>query len=180
MIYDGWSRFQMLSVEIGDGRVFQRQFEDHGEAAAVLPYDPERRMALMVRQPRVGPLYSGMDPFLLEAAAGVIDPGEEPAAAAAREALEEVGVRLGKVEFVTATWSVPAVSSERIQLFLAPYSAEDRVAAGGGLEHEGEEIEVVEMSLADLLAEADAGRITDSKTLILIWALARRRADLFA
>ena len=84
------------------------------------------------------------------------------------------------LELVTAAWSMPAVSSERIHLFLAPYRLEDRVAAGGGMEDEGEEIEVIETPLKALLADADAGRLTDMKTLVLVWALARRRPDLFA
>jgi nudix-type nucleoside diphosphatase (YffH/AdpP family) len=179
MIYSGWGRFLLLQVELRDGRLVQRQVEDHGEAAAVLPYDAERKMALVVRQPRVGPLYSGFEPHLVEAAAGVIDPGETAAAAAMREALEELGVRLLDIESVAAAWSMPGVSSERIHLFLAPYSAADRVAAGGGVADEGEEIEVLELPLRTLVQQADAGALTDIKTLALVWALARRRPELF-
>ncbi len=179
MIYDGWSRFQLLQVELGDGRIMARQFEDHGEASAVLPYDEARRVALLVRQPRIGPLYSGLDPYLLEIAAGLIEPGEAPDVAVRREALEELGVQLGAVEFVTTTWSVPALSSERIHLYLAAYTMADRVAAGGGVVEEGEEIEVLELPLQGLLDLADAGQITDMKSLTMIWALARRRPDLF-
>jgi nudix-type nucleoside diphosphatase (YffH/AdpP family) len=180
IIYSGWGRFFTLEVALGDGRRAERQLEDHGEASSVLPYDAARRTALLVRQPRVGPLFSGFDPHLIEAAAGMIDAGEAPEAAAVREAFEELGVRLPVLEPVVAAWSMPAVSSERIHLFLAPYGAQDRVGPGGGVAEEGEEIEVIETPLKTLLAEADAGRVTDMKTLILIWALARRRPDLFA
>jgi nudix-type nucleoside diphosphatase (YffH/AdpP family) len=179
LVYSGWGRFLLLEVELGDGRAAQRQIEDHGEAAAVLPYDPARRVALVCRQPRIGPLYSGFEPHLVEAAAGMVEPGETPAAAAVREALEELGVRLAAAEPVAAAWSMPAVSSERIHLFLAAYAAEDRVGAGGGMAEEGEEIEVIERPLKALLQEADRGTLTDLKTLALVWALARRRPDLF-
>ena len=177
--YSGWGRLLLLEVELGDGRVVQRQIEDHGEAAAVLPYDVERRVALVCRQPRVGPLYSGFEPRLVEAAAGMIESGEAGAQTVVREALEELGVRLGTVEPVVAAWSMPAVSSERIHLFLAPYGAADRIEAGGGLAEEGEEIEVIERPLKALLEDADAGRLPDIKTLALVWALARRRPELF-
>ena len=180
LVYSGWGRFLLLDVELGDGQKAERQIEDHGEAAAVLPYDPERRVALVCRQPRVGLLYSGFEPHLIEAAAGVIDPGEEAAVTAVREAFEELGVRLASVEPVVAAWSMPAVSSERIHLFLAPYGEADRVAAGGGMADEGEEIEVLERPLGELLMEADEGALTDIKTLALVWALARRRPELFA
>lgn len=179
LIYSGWGRFLLLDVELGDGRVRQRQIEDHGEAAAVLPYDEARRTALVVRQPRIGPLYGGFEPHLIEAAAGMIDPGEAPAVTAVREAMEELGVRLGGVEPVVVAWSMSAVSSERIHLFLAPYRPADRVAEGGGVEEEGEEIEVLETPLKTLLEQADAGALKDLKTLALVWALARRRPDLF-
>jgi nudix-type nucleoside diphosphatase (YffH/AdpP family) len=145
----------------------------------VLPFDAARRVALVCRQPRVGPLYSGFEPHLVEAAAGMIDPGEAPAATAVREAHEELGVRLAAVEPVAAAWSMPAVSSERIHLFLASYPAADRVGDGGGVADEGEDIEVIERPLKALLQEADAGTLTDLKTLALVWALARRRPELF-
>jgi nudix-type nucleoside diphosphatase (YffH/AdpP family) len=180
IIYSGWGRFLLLDVELGDGRVHQRQIEDHGEAAAVLPYDARRKTALLVRQPRVAPLFSGEEPHLVEAAAGMVDEGEAPAAAAVREAMEELGVRLGPVEPVVGAWSMPACSSERIHLYLAPYTAADRVAEGGGMEEEGEEIEVLELPLKALLDQADAGTLTDLKTAALVWALARRRPELFS
>jgi len=180
IIYSGWGRFWKLDVALGDGRPAERQLEDHGEAASVLPYDAARRTALLVRQPRIGPLFSGFEPHLLEAAAGMIDAGETPEAAAVREAFEELGVRLPDLEPVTAAWTMPAVSSERIHLYLAPYGAQDRVGPGGGVAEEGEEIEVIETPLKTLLAEADSGRLNDMKTLALVWALARRRPELFA
>jgi 8-oxo-dGTP pyrophosphatase MutT (NUDIX family) len=96
VLYSGWGQFKLLDVEMSDGFTGVRQIEDHGEAAAVLPYDAGRGMALLVRQPRVGPLYRGLDPALLEAAAGIIDSGEDAASAIRREALEELGLRRGR------------------------------------------------------------------------------------
>jgi len=179
LVYSGWGRFLSLDIELSDGRVVERQVEDHGEAAAVLPFDAERRVALVCRQPRIGPLYVGVEPNLVEAAAGMIDRGEDPGATAIREALEELGVRLCAVDPVAVVWSTPAVSSERLHLFLASYGAADRIDAGGGMADEGEEIEVLERPLKALLEEADAGTLTDMKTLTLVWALARRRPELF-
>jgi hypothetical protein len=74
---------------------------------------------------------------------------------------------------------MPGISTETIHLFLAAYSATDRVAAGGGLEAENEEIDVVEMALAELAAMADAGRLGDLKTLALVQSLRLRRPELF-
>ena len=179
-LYSGWGQFKLLDVQMKDGSVIVRQIEDHGEAVAVLPYDAGRRMALLVSQPRVGPLYRGLDPYMMETAAGIIDQGEEPASAIRREALEELGVRLDELEPVAMTWTASGVSSERIQLYLAPYGEPARVASGGGLASEHEDIAVLELPLAELAAMADRGALTDLKTLALVLTLMRRRPELFS
>ena len=177
-IYAGFTT--LSRVTLSDGRKsFQREVEDHGQAVAVLPYDPERRTALLVRLPRVPVMLAGVPDHLLEAPAGLIDPGEDAEACARREAREEVGVELAKLEPVGTAWSSPGVSTERLSLFLAPYRAADRTGAGGGLAEEDENITVVEMSLADLVRLADDGRLTDLKTFCLVQSLRLRRPELF-
>ena len=77
-------------------------------------------------------------------------------------------------------WSIPGSSTERINLYLAPYAASDRIGDGGGLDHEHENITVVERPLAELARMADGGEIDDLKTLALVQTLRLRRPDLFA
>jgi len=144
----------------------------------VLPYDPAARTALLVSLPRAPVIWAGGPAELLEAVAGMID-GEDAEAAARREALEEAGVRLGALERVGATYASPGVSSERTQLYLAPFTTGDRIAAGGGLAEEHEHITVVEAPLDQLWAWVEAQRIEDLKTLALILALKVRRPELF-
>ncbi len=74
---------------------------------------------------------------------------------------------------------MPALSTERAHLFLATYHAGDRVAAGGGLAHEGEDIDVVELPLAELASMIDTGERLDLKVLFLVQILRLRRPDLF-
>ncbi len=180
VVYEGWGRFLILRVQLKDGAVVERQLDDHGSAACVLAYDAERRTALMARLARAGPLYVGQEPRMLEATAGMIDPGETPEACIRREAMEELGVRIGALQPVGAVFASPSTSSEVAHLFLAPYAAADRIAAGGGLAAEHENIEVVELPLAALGLMVDAGEVRDMKTLALILALMRARPDLFA
>jgi nudix-type nucleoside diphosphatase (YffH/AdpP family) len=180
IIYQGWGTFMVLSVRTASGEIVSRQLEDHGSAASVLPFDPDRRVALLARLPRAGPAYHGRDPRLMEAAAGMIDAGEAPLDCARREAMEELGVSLTQLDFVAATWVAAGHSGEQVSLYLAPYGAADKVAAGGGVEGENEEIKVLELPLAELARQADDGRIEDLKTLALIMALRVRRPDLFA
>jgi nudix-type nucleoside diphosphatase (YffH/AdpP family) len=179
VVYQGWGRFLLLDVALDDGAMVERQLDDHGSAACVLPYDPDRRTVLVARLARAGPLYLGQEPHLIEAAAGIIDPGETPEDCIRREAVEELGVRLDDLQGVGAVFSSPSTSSEVIHLYLAPYAAADRIGAGGGLAEEHEDIEVVELPLAELARMLDAGEVRDMKTLALILALMRARPDLF-
>ncbi len=179
-VYEGWGRFLLLTVRLANGVVTRRQMEDHGQASCVLPYDPARRVALVCRLPRPGPMFNGEDPTILEACAGIIDKGETPDVAARREAMEELGLRVMQLEALGRCYAAPGASSEAISLYLAPYAAADRIEAGGGAEGENEQIEVLELPLADLARLADSGEIRDLKTLAMILALRSRRPELFA
>lgn len=177
-IYDGWYRFYRLSVRLPDGTAVERHLIDNGAAVAVLPYDPGRRVALLVSQPRAAVIAAGEAP-LLEAIAGGLD-GAPPAERIVEEAMEEGGLRLGALDPVANIWPLPPVSTERVQLYLASYAAADRVAQGGGADGEHEAITVHEIALAELGRMARTGELTDAKTLILTQALMLRRPELFA
>jgi nudix-type nucleoside diphosphatase (YffH/AdpP family) len=179
VIYEGWGRYLKLKVALPEGAQVERQLDHHGDAAAVLAYDPKRRTCILARLWRIGSLFRGGPARLLEAPAGMIDPGETAEACVRREAMEEVGLRLHALEPVAQAWSSPSVSSEILHLYLAPYAAADRVGAGGGLAEEHEGIEVVELPLAELWRGVQTGEIADMKTLALAYALRLRRPDLF-
>jgi nudix-type nucleoside diphosphatase (YffH/AdpP family) len=179
VVYDGWLKVVRLTLRTRQGAEVEREVVDRGNAASVLPYDPARRVALMVRQPRPAVAHVGGPSALLEAPAGKIDPGETPEACARREALEEVGVTLAYLDRVVSSWPSPGAWCERIDLFLAPYAASDRAGEGGGVASEHEDIDVVEMALTDLWAAAERGELTDMKTLVLVQALKLRRPELF-
>jgi nudix-type nucleoside diphosphatase (YffH/AdpP family) len=177
--FSGWNRMLVARVRTAGGAEIRRSVEDHGAAVAVLPFDPRRRCALLVRQLRVPVLMEEGVPTLLEVPAGILDSGD-PAACARREAMEEAGLELAELTAIGRVYTMPGVSTERMHLFLAEYGAASRVAEGGGLVEEHEEIEIVEMALGNLAALADAGRIDDLKTFALVQALRLRRPDLFA
>lgn len=180
ILYKGWSTLYRATIELDDGVRLTREVEDHGAAVAVLPYDPERRTALLVRQLRNGPLVAGAaEPRLLEAPAGLIDSGEDAATAGRREVMEEVGAQVRDLEPLGDIFSCPGVSTERISLYLGQYGSEDRVADGGGLASEHENIEVVELPLSELARLVDRGALHDLKTLALTLHLRLRRPDLF-
>ena len=176
----GWATFHVAQVRLADGTVVKREIEDHGNAACVLPYDPLRRTAVVVRQERTAVVHGGGTEMLLEPPAGLIDPGEDPLTAAQREAAEETGVRLASLEPLGTFYTMPGVSTERMSMFLGAYSEADRIGAGGGIDTEHEQIEVIEMPLRELAAMADAGTLTDLKAFTLVQTLRLRRPELFA
>jgi len=142
------------------------------DAVTVLPYDPERGKVLLTRQFRLGAHMNDRSPGLLEACAGTLDPGEDPEACMRREAHEEMGLEVGEARFLFEAFVSPAATTEKLYFFVAPYAPHARVAAGGGLEEEGEEISVIEADFAEVLAQAGRGEIRDAKTLTLLYWLA--------
>ena len=178
ILHDGWSKLYRVVYRAPDGSEADREVIHHGDAAAVLPFDPERRTGLLVRLPRAPALLVGGGE-MLEAPAGIIEDGELADACIRREAMEEAGVRLDALEPVGVVWSSPGASTERLSLFLAPYAAADRIEQGGGAKGEHENITVVEIGLRELADLADAGGVPDSKTLLLLTTLRLRRPELF-
>ena len=178
-LYKGWLTLLKAKLRLGEEH-FDREIEHHGEGATVLPYDPARRVALTIRLPRAPLLVRGETELLIEAPAGLIEEGEDPGECVRREALEEAGVRLGNLEPLGAIWTMPGISTERMHMFLAPYAAADRIAAGGGVAGENENITVSETPLADLARLADANALPDIRTLVLVQSLRLRHPALFA
>jgi GDP-mannose pyrophosphatase NudK len=171
-----WARNTMYEIDYGfrDGRRERllREVHDHGSGAAVLPYDAQRGTVLLVRQFRLPVHLSGRDGGTLEVCAGLLD-GNDPATCAAREAEEELGYRLANLRQVAQTFMTPGAVTEELTMFLAEYSEASQVSAGGGHAAEHEDIEVVEMPFAELLAMVLDQRIIDAKTVMLTLFLER-------
>jgi len=176
-VFQGWYTLLRLMVEMPDGAVVERELLHRGSACAVLPYDPVRRVCMLITQPRPGSLFHGL-PSPYEAIAGALE-GADPAARIVAEAMEEGGLRLGTLEPVTNMWSMIPSSTERVQLYLAAYAAADVVGPGGGAEGEDENIAVHEIGLDELRHLALSGALEDAKTLILAQALLLRHPELW-
>lgn len=150
-----------------------REVYDGASGAAVLLYDRAHRRVVLTRQFRPGPRLNGHDGYLLEAAAGVLD-GADPLERARSEALEETGYEPAHLEPVLQLFPSPGSMTERMHLFIGEIEIGRRHGAGGGLAHEGEDIEVVELDFDDALAMVETGEIVDAKTVLLLLHLERK------
>jgi nudix-type nucleoside diphosphatase (YffH/AdpP family) len=177
-LYDGWIKVLRVRLRLNPGEEVERDVEDHGRGIAVLPYDPVRRVALLVRLPRAPVLLAGEKAELLEVPAGYVEESE-PAETARRELYEETGLKVSRVDHVGQVWISPGISTDRLDLYLAPYSIGDRVSPGGGAEGEHEKITVVEVPLAELWTSALSKEIADMKTLALVMMLHAQKPELF-
>ena len=100
--------------------------------------------------------------------AGVLGPVENLRAAVRREILEETGYTTEKLDPISSFYLSPGGSSERIPLFYAEAGIRAFGKSGGGLEEEGEDIEVVEIPLEKAWGMLEEGRIVDAKTIIAL------------
>lgn len=171
-----WAKLDRYTIRYtrSDGRedVLSREVHDHGHGATVLPYDARRGTVLLVRQFRVPAYLHDHDGFIIETCAGLLD-GDDPAECARREAEEELGFRLSNLRFMTTVYSSPGAVTERISLFIADYDHDSRIGTGGGHAHEGEDIEVMEMTFDEMRRMVQDGRIVDAKTVMLSLFLER-------
>lgn len=163
----------------GMGRPVTRELLERGHAVAVLPYDPGRDAVVLIEQFRIGALGAGLAPWLLEIVAGIIDPGEDAAAVAARETEEECGCRVSALEPVQTWLSSPGCTSETVTLFIGRVDA-GAVSGIHGLDAENEDIRPLVLPAADLFARMRAGRLDNATILIAAQWLALNHGDLRA
>jgi nudix-type nucleoside diphosphatase (YffH/AdpP family) len=173
---DGWHVLRRTTFDYRrrDGRwaTEHRETYDRGNGATILLYDPANRTVLLTKQFRFPAYVNGHpDGMLVEAAAGLLDL-DDPDTAIRREAEEELGVTVGELTPIFELYMSPGSVTERVSFYAAPYSEQDIRGAGGGLEDDGEDIEVLSVPFDEACAMLADGRIVDGKTVILLqWAM---------
>jgi ADP-ribose pyrophosphatase len=141
-----------------------------GDAVTLLPYDPQKDRVLIIEQFRAGP-YARHDrlPWCLEAIAGRCEVDEDPEATARREAREEAGLEIGRMERILGYYTSPAVAAEHITAFVG------EADLGGehglhGLETEQEDIRAFAVPRAEAAAAVASGEANNAPlALSLLW-----------
>jgi ADP-ribose pyrophosphatase len=150
-----------------------------GNAAAVLPYDPITDQVVVIQQFRLPALAAGQDPIMVELAAGLAETGEAPETIVRREAVEEMGLAVGRLHRIGTFVLTPGGADEACTLFAAhvtvPPTGPNGLIGYGGLASEQEDIQVRAMSASVAIEAAIAGSYPNSVTTIgLLWLAARR------
>ena len=145
----------------------EREIYDIGDSASIFLYDPARQCVLLIRQFRL-PVYlkTGRD-WAVEVCAGRLQ-GLDAPTRIVEEVMEETGVHIAAPRFLFDAFLSPGSYCEKMSFFAAPYGEADRKSNGGGLAHEGEDIDVFETTLDEALAMIDRGEIIDAKTILLL------------
>ncbi len=151
------------------------------DAAIVLPYDPRRDLVLLIEQFRFGPfLRHDPRPWSLEPIAGRIDGGESPEEAARREALEEAGLVIERLEPVSANYPSPGANSEFFYTYIGLSGLDPAMQGVAGLDEEEEDIRSHVISFARLMELVSSGEANCGPLVLLALWLAQNRSRLRA
>lgn len=171
VLSDDWYLLKKTTFDFlrRDG-VWQRQSRetyDRGDGATILLFNRQRQKVVLMRQFRFPAFVNGHDGMLIEAAAGLLD-NASPEERIRAEAEEETGYIVQNVQKVFEAYMSPGSVTEKLHFFVGEYQADERVSNGGGVEAEGEDLEVIELPLADALRAVRQGTIVDAKTIMLL------------
>lgn len=151
------------------------------DAAIVLPYDPVRDRVLLVEQFRMGPFGRGdPHPWMLEPVAGRVDPGEDPAATARRECVEEAGLRLDRLAHVSSHYCSPGCSTEYFHCYVGLCDLPDLSTGQGGLDSEDEDIRTHVLPFERAMDLIPSGEATNGPLILCLLWLQRERENLRA
>jgi nudix-type nucleoside diphosphatase (YffH/AdpP family) len=169
---DDWYTLRKVTFDLqrknGEWNTLNREAYDRGNGAAILLYNREQQTVILTQQFRLPTYLNGNpDGMLIEVCAGLLDEDNE-VDCIRREAEEETGYRVHHVVKVFEAYMSPGSVTEMLHFFVAEYADEYKVHEGGGLEHEAEDIQVLEVPFTEALRMMQAGEIKDAKTIMLL------------
>jgi nudix-type nucleoside diphosphatase (YffH/AdpP family) len=172
ILSDNWYVLRKITYEYSkkDGtRLTQsREAYDRGNGAVILLYNKEQKSVILTRQFRLPTYVNGnQSGMLIEACAGLLDK-DHPEDCIKRETEEETGYKITEVEKIFEAYMSPGSVTEILYFFIAEYSKGMKVTEGGGVEHEEENIEVLEMNIDNAMKMIATGEIKDGKTIMLL------------
>jgi len=172
ILSDNWYILRKITYEYvkkdGTSQVQTREAYDRGNGATILLYNKSRRTVILTRQFRLPTYINGnTSGMLIEACAGLLDK-DNPEDCIRRETEEETGYKVTDVRKVYEAYMSPGSVTEMLHFFIAEYAEDMKIHDGGGIEHEEENIEVLEVEIKNAMDMIDKGEIRDGKTIMLL------------
>lgn len=172
LLSDNWYTLNKIVFDYqmpnGDWVKQEREAYDRGNGATVMLYNKEKQTVVLVSQFRMPTYLNGNESgMLIESCAGLLD-GDDPETCVIKEAEEESGFRVSKVEKVFESYMSPGAVTEVLHFYIASYDDGNKVSSGGGLTEEQEDITVLEVDFEKALAMIPSGEIKDAKTIMLL------------
>lgn len=145
-----------------------REAYDRGNGATILLYNLVNKTVILTRQFRLPTYLNGNSTgMLIESCAGLLD-ADSPEDCIRRECEEETGYQVSDVHKIFEAYMSPGSVTEIVHFFIAQYSKDMQIGEGGGVAHEHENIEVLEMPFDTAYAMIASGEIKDAKTIMLL------------
>lgn len=172
VLSDNWYTLRKVTFDYlkkdGTWQTQNREAYDRGNGAAILLYNTSLQTVILTRQFRMPTFINGnADGTLIEACAGLLDK-DNPEDCIKRETEEETGYKITDVKKVFQAYMSPGSVTEVLHFFIAAYDHSMRLNEGGGIAHEQEEIEVLEIDIDKAMQMIDDGEIKDAKTIMLL------------
>jgi GDP-mannose pyrophosphatase NudK len=172
ILSNNWYTLKKITLEYqkkdNTWAIQEREVYDRGNGAVILLYNPYKETVILTRQFRLPTYLNGNKTgLLIEACAGLLDQ-DNPEECIIRETEEETGYKLRSVKKIFEAYMSPGAVTEILHFFIGEYDISMKVSDGGGLEHEHEDIDVIEIPFAQAYVMIESGEIKDAKTIMLL------------
>ena len=150
------------TVELPNGEIGTRELVDHDPAVVILPLDSDGTVHLIkqFRKP--------LNNIIIEAPAGIMDPGESPLVAAQRELQEETGFIANEWISLGQAFPSPGFCDELYHIFLA------KGLTPGPQQFDSDEfLTLYPLSWDSFYSACTSNEITDAKTLLACFFASR-------
>jgi GDP-mannose pyrophosphatase NudK len=172
ILSDNWYTLKKITYEYlknnGTKQIQTREAYDRGNGATILLFNTEQRTVILTKQFRLPTFKNGnVSGMLIEACAGLLDEGNAEDCIR-RETEEETGYKIKDLRKIFEAYMSPGSVTEILYFFSAEYVPSMKISAGGGVETEEENIDVLELDFDKAIGMLESGEIKDAKTIILL------------
>ncbi|HEY8970921.1 MAG TPA: GDP-mannose pyrophosphatase NudK [Puia sp.] len=172
VLSDNWYTLRKVTYDYqkkdGSWQRQSREAYDRGNGATILLYHAKEKKVILTRQFRLPTFVNGNESgMLIEACAGLLDK-DNPEDAIRRETEEETGYKVASVRKIFEAYMSPGSVTEILYFFVAEYERSMKINDGGGVAHEQEDIEVLELDADKAMSMIGTGEIRDGKTIMLL------------